>query len=182
MKDVVGPRNILHTFATDTDDPTVQPRWGKVGKQKIVDEGPLPPHPIPGIKYNMETVDEDILDHTLKFIDKSEKRKGQKLTGLDGVLAREGLGMALEMKAEADKDATARQKGLEEALAAFQAMQPDDKGAGRAYALYHQGRILMLLGKRDDAKAAFQKAKDIGKDKDADLAELVEERLAMLGA
>ena len=40
----------------------------------------------------------------------------------------------------------------------------------------------MLLGKRDDAKASFQKAKDIGKDKDADLAELVDERLAMLGA
>ncbi|MGO8738192.1 arylsulfatase [Rhodoblastus sp.] len=73
LKDVVGPRNLLHTFATDTDDPTVEPRWGKIGKQKIVDEGPLPPHPMPGIKYNMETVDEDILDHTVKFIDKAEK-------------------------------------------------------------------------------------------------------------
>ncbi len=73
LKDVVGPRNLLHTFATDTDDPTVEPRWGKIGKQRIVDEGPLPPHPMPGIKYNMETVDEDILDHTVKFIDKAEK-------------------------------------------------------------------------------------------------------------
>ena len=73
LKDVVGPRNLLHTFATDVDDPTVEPRWGKVGKQKIVDEGPLPPHPMPGIKYNMETVDEDILDFTKKFIDKAEK-------------------------------------------------------------------------------------------------------------
>jgi arylsulfatase len=73
MKDVVGPRNLLHTFATDVDDPTEQPRWGKIGKQKIVDEGPLPPHPMPGIKHNMETIDEDILDYTLKFIDKSEK-------------------------------------------------------------------------------------------------------------
>ncbi len=36
-------------LATDTDDPTVEPRWGKVGKQKINDEGPLPPHPIDGI-------------------------------------------------------------------------------------------------------------------------------------
>ena len=41
-----GPRNILHTWATDKDDATVDPRWGEVGKQKIVDEGPLPPHPI----------------------------------------------------------------------------------------------------------------------------------------
>ena len=73
LKDTVGPRNLIHSFATDVDDATVEPRWGKIGKQKIIDEGPLPPHPMPGIKYNMETVDEDILDHTLKFIDKAEK-------------------------------------------------------------------------------------------------------------
>jgi arylsulfatase A-like enzyme len=29
LKDVVGPRNMVHSWATDTDDPTVQPRWGK---------------------------------------------------------------------------------------------------------------------------------------------------------
>jgi arylsulfatase len=68
----VGPRNLLHTWATDTDDATVDPRWGKVGKQRIVDEGPLPPHPVPGIKYNMETVDDIILDQTLRFIDKAK--------------------------------------------------------------------------------------------------------------
>jgi arylsulfatase A-like enzyme len=73
LKDTVGPRNLIHSFATGVDDPTEQPRWGKVGKQTIVDEGPLPPHPIAGIKYNMETVDDDILDHTVKFIDKAEK-------------------------------------------------------------------------------------------------------------
>ena len=72
LKDKVGPRNLLHTTATTVDDPTVDPRWGKVGKQKIEDEGPLPPHPTPGIKYNMETVDDVILDHTLQFIDKSK--------------------------------------------------------------------------------------------------------------
>jgi hypothetical protein len=72
LKDKVGPRNLLHTWATNTDDPTVDPRWGKVGRQKIEDEGPLPPHPISGIKYNMETVDDVILDHALQFIDKSK--------------------------------------------------------------------------------------------------------------
>ena len=72
LKDKVGPRNLLHTWATNTDDPTVDPRWGKVGKQKIEDEGPLPPHPMPGIKYNMETVDDTILANTLTFIDKSK--------------------------------------------------------------------------------------------------------------
>src|SRR3974390_1708703 len=34
----VGPRNLLHSFASDQDDTTVDPRWGKVGKQKIIDE------------------------------------------------------------------------------------------------------------------------------------------------
>jgi arylsulfatase A-like enzyme len=71
LKDKVGPRNLLHSWATDNDDSTVDPRWGKVGKQKIVDEGPLPPHPIDGIKHNMETIDEVILDHAMKFVDKA---------------------------------------------------------------------------------------------------------------
>ncbi len=99
---------------------------------------------------------------------------------LDAVLAREGLGIALEMKAEQQKDAAARQKGLEEALAAFQAMQPDDKGPRYAYALYHQGRILALLGKNAEAKTQFEKAKELGKD--TGLPQLIEERLASLSA
>jgi arylsulfatase len=69
----VGPRNLLHTWATDTDDPTVQPRWGKVGKQKIVDEGGLAPHPNMGTKYNMETVDDHILDLSIDFMEKSQQ-------------------------------------------------------------------------------------------------------------
>ena len=56
-----GPRNVLHTWATDTDDPTEMPRWGKIGKQKIQDDGPLPPHPTEGVKLNMETVDDVFL-------------------------------------------------------------------------------------------------------------------------
>ena len=39
--ETVKPRGVIHSFATDVDDPTVQPRWGKVGKQKIEDTGPL---------------------------------------------------------------------------------------------------------------------------------------------
>ena len=73
LKDTVGPRNMVHSWATDVDDPTVQPRWGKIGKQKIEDAGPLPPHPMAGIKYNMETVDEAILDFSLAFLDKAKK-------------------------------------------------------------------------------------------------------------
>src|SRR6266481_2115917 len=43
LKDVVGPRNMVHAWATDTDDPTEQPRWGKIGKQRVEDAGTLYP-------------------------------------------------------------------------------------------------------------------------------------------
>lgn len=66
LKDRVGPRNMLHTWATNVDDLTVQPRWGKIGKQKIEDAGALPPK-------RMETVDDEILDKTLAFIDKAHQ-------------------------------------------------------------------------------------------------------------
>jgi arylsulfatase len=69
----VGPRDVLHCWATDKDDPTVDPRWGKVGKQKIEDMGPLPPHPTEGVQFNMETFDEVILDHTVDFMKKAQK-------------------------------------------------------------------------------------------------------------
>jgi arylsulfatase A-like enzyme len=72
-KATVGPRNLVHSWATDTDDQTEQPRWGKIGKQRIVDEGPLPPGPRPGIKYNMETFDEVVRDSTIAFMDKAKK-------------------------------------------------------------------------------------------------------------
>ena len=61
----VGPRNMVHSYATDTDDPTVMPRWGKIGKQKIEDAGPLYPK-------RMETVDDEIRDLALKFVDKAK--------------------------------------------------------------------------------------------------------------
>jgi arylsulfatase len=72
-KNTVGPRNLVHCWATDTDDPTDQPRWGPVGKQKIEDEGPLPPGPVDGIKYNMTTFDEVITESTIAFMDNAKK-------------------------------------------------------------------------------------------------------------
>jgi arylsulfatase A-like enzyme len=74
LLNTVGPRNLVHCVATDVDDQTVDPRWGRVGKQKITDEGPLPPNPIPNIKYNMETVDEVIRDKALEFIDRARQQ------------------------------------------------------------------------------------------------------------
>src|SRR6187399_1363794 len=42
-KATVGPRNMVHSWAADVDDTTVQPRWGTIGKQKIEDAGELCP-------------------------------------------------------------------------------------------------------------------------------------------
>src|SRR5262244_265117 len=77
--DKTGPRDLTHCWATDSDDSTEQPRWGKVGKQKIVDEGPLAPFPNMTdlqnwqegrkAKYNMETFDQVLVDNTNRFMD-----------------------------------------------------------------------------------------------------------------
>ena len=61
-----GPRNNIHSWATDKDDPTVDPRFGKVGKQRLEDDGPLG-------KKRMETYDKEMLQLSVKFIDKAVK-------------------------------------------------------------------------------------------------------------
>ncbi len=66
LLDRVGPRNMIHSWASDRDDPTIQPRWGKIGKQRIEDAGPLYPK-------RMETVDDEILANTVAFIDKAKR-------------------------------------------------------------------------------------------------------------
>jgi len=73
FREKYGPRNVLHTFATDKDDETVQPRWGRVGKQRIIDDGPLPPHPMEGVKYNMGTFDDVLLEGSFAFMEKAKK-------------------------------------------------------------------------------------------------------------
>jgi arylsulfatase A-like enzyme len=60
-----GPRNMVHSWATDTDDATEMPRWGKIGKQRIEDAGTLYPK-------RMETVDDEIRDNAFKFLDKAK--------------------------------------------------------------------------------------------------------------
>ena len=47
-----GPRGVLKCKATDKDDATVDPRFGKIGKQTIEDTGPL-------TKKRMETIDDE---------------------------------------------------------------------------------------------------------------------------
>ncbi|NMO14633.1 arylsulfatase [Pyxidicoccus fallax] len=49
-----GPRGVIHSWATDKDDPTVDPRWGRVGMQRIEDTGPL-------TRKRMETCDDEFV-------------------------------------------------------------------------------------------------------------------------
>jgi arylsulfatase len=64
-----GPRGVLDCKATDVDDQTVDPRFGKVGKQTIVDTGPL-------TKKRMEIVDDDIADRSVDYL-KRQKAAGK---------------------------------------------------------------------------------------------------------
>ena len=61
FRDRFGPRGVLRCKASDRDDPTDQPRWGKVGKQTIEDTGPL-------TKKRMETVDDDTSAAAIDFM------------------------------------------------------------------------------------------------------------------
>ena len=58
-----GPRGVIHSWATEEDDPTEEPRWGRVGKQKIEDTGPL-------TKLRMETCDDDFANSAQDWIRK----------------------------------------------------------------------------------------------------------------
>ena len=84
FRDKYGPRHLVHCWATNTDDATEMPRWGKIGKQKIVDEGPLAPFPdmnnVPDMhpisdkhKYDMTTFDEVLVKSSSDFMDKAKK-------------------------------------------------------------------------------------------------------------
>jgi arylsulfatase A-like enzyme len=90
--DKYGPRNLVHSYATDVDDPTVMPRWGKVGKQRIVDEGPLKPfkdmsadHQMwqkgRDAKYDMETFDEVLVENSKRFMDQAKQAASRSSSG-----------------------------------------------------------------------------------------------------
>ena len=55
-----GPRGVLRCKATDVDDPTEDPRFGKVGKQTIEDTGAL-------TKKRMETIDDETSAAAIDF-------------------------------------------------------------------------------------------------------------------
>jgi len=59
-----GPRGVLHTWATNVDDPTTDPKFGRVGKQKIEDTGKL-------TRARMVTIDHEVTDKALAWLDKA---------------------------------------------------------------------------------------------------------------
>ena len=56
-----GPRGVLRCKASDRDDPTEHPRWGKVGRQTIEDTGPL-------TRKRMETIDDETSAAAIDFM------------------------------------------------------------------------------------------------------------------
>jgi arylsulfatase A-like enzyme len=60
-----GPRGVLKCKATDVDDPTVDPRFGKVGKQTIEDTGAL-------TKKRMETIDDETSAAAIDFMKRQQ--------------------------------------------------------------------------------------------------------------
>ncbi|HVY05637.1 MAG TPA: arylsulfatase [Burkholderiales bacterium] len=66
FKAMFGPRGVMHSWATDKDDKTTEPRWGRVGKQRIKDTGPL-------TRKRMETCDDEFIAAAKDFIKRQEK-------------------------------------------------------------------------------------------------------------
>ncbi|MBF6143795.1 arylsulfatase [Nocardia sp. 852002-20019_SCH5090214] len=66
LYDLQRPRGVLHSWATDEDDPTEDPRFGRVGKQRIEDTGPL-------TKKRMETIDEDVAEACVDFLTRQQR-------------------------------------------------------------------------------------------------------------
>ncbi|WP_198590192.1 arylsulfatase [Paracoccus zhejiangensis] len=61
-----GPRGVVHSWATDVDDPTEDPRFGRIGTQRIEDTGQL-------TIERMKTVDQEFYDAGLDFIKRAEE-------------------------------------------------------------------------------------------------------------
>jgi arylsulfatase A-like enzyme len=61
FKERFGPRGVLRCWATDQDDATEDSRWGRVGRQRIEDTGPL-------TRKRMETCDDEFVAAAKDFI------------------------------------------------------------------------------------------------------------------
>jgi len=68
VRQTMGPRGVLRCKAVDKDDPTDQPRWGKVGKQTIEDTGAL-------TKKRMEIIDDETTAAAIDFMKRQAEGK-----------------------------------------------------------------------------------------------------------
>jgi arylsulfatase len=66
FREALGPRGVLRCKASDRDDPTDHPRWGKVGKQTIEDTGPL-------TRKRMETIDDETSAAAIDFMQRQAR-------------------------------------------------------------------------------------------------------------
>ncbi|MGL5358947.1 MAG: arylsulfatase, partial [Shewanella sp.] len=66
FKKKFGPRGVIESYASTNDDPTIDGRNGRIGKQTIKDTGPLN-------KKRMETIDEEVTAKTLDFLTRAKK-------------------------------------------------------------------------------------------------------------
>jgi arylsulfatase len=66
FKKKFGPRGVIESYASTKDDPTVDGRNGRIGKQTVKDTGPL-------TKKRMETIDEEVTARTLDFMERAKK-------------------------------------------------------------------------------------------------------------
>src|SRR5262245_903348 len=61
FNEMARPRGVIHSWATDVDDGTVDGRYGRRGRQRIEDTGPL-------TKKRMETIDDETTGACIDFI------------------------------------------------------------------------------------------------------------------
>ena len=60
--------------ATDVDDPTVQPHWGRIGKQTIEDTGPLD-------RKRMETIDDETTAAAIDYMGRQVRARSRSSSG-----------------------------------------------------------------------------------------------------
>jgi arylsulfatase len=65
FRELFGPRGVLRCRASAKDDATVQPRWGRVGRQTIEDTGPL-------TRKRMEHIDDETSDAAIDFMKRQQ--------------------------------------------------------------------------------------------------------------
>ncbi|MGE0649283.1 MAG: arylsulfatase [Alphaproteobacteria bacterium] len=66
FREQFGPRGVMQCKASTQDDPTEQPRWGRIGKQTIQDTGPL-------TRKRMETIDDETSAAAIDYIQRQSK-------------------------------------------------------------------------------------------------------------